>query len=796
MVGRPASSACATPASMGAPESDRKRQSDDKFIGVGKSWASIVKQTSCASERCVSSQHPHDANTNASATLNASSVTDGSTPTSLITVLSSAHGRLRRRQRRIDKRDLQAAVKYGTRTTAAPNSKGEKMLKYTHADIVYITDSSSRQEVTSWVVPGLGIHIDKVDITEQMQADHDEACRQIRNKKKWTSHSVCLIDQSGSMRKDDVGDYCASRSDVVWSALAIEFVFKRINSGEATGTDVVTVLCMRQRCEVVIDTEPTDFILFNKIIDLLHSSEAHSAGNYIPALQAAEAKLSSNAYSGCALMFLFLSDGKPSDTYGPADRYKNLDDQPQSLSITDQHHFHVQRRISRLAAKYGRRLSMMTMGFGPEGEDFSVLKGMSSVAVGYGCEAEHINSALDVHALTSGLIRFSSTLTELKTECTDLDTGTAKTVRDVNRESPSDRIRNHRKIGIDKDDANSWTVFMDRDPTNISKYVSRIAGRFTWDLARNEFTQTTLKTDGSVGVAMCNAIFGEGAERMVHRFREMDVNCTFIGPRLVAKESRFVEGFSQGVDFHKLFCKTQATARQYAVAFNKKLDNLSFDHNNLALLPRIEFLDCSVFEIKTGLPSGGVETRGILVEEMLDDAHYKKWNGNNGYVDTLKIKNSQRRPIKGRGRFQPVLHPVYEFEESLVDDGAWGNKTGAVVPGDVPQAFSHFTYWKSDRKILVCDLQGVLEDTTQPPKFRLTDPVVHYKSASDRVCVYGRTDRGYKGQQEFFKTHVCSELCRLMRKTSHYLRRPRPRRCENATRPRPSESSAQTGSSR
>ena len=38
--------------------------------------------------------------------------------TSLITILSSAHGQLRREQRDIDKRDLQRALKYGTRESA------------------------------------------------------------------------------------------------------------------------------------------------------------------------------------------------------------------------------------------------------------------------------------------------------------------------------------------------------------------------------------------------------------------------------------------------------------------------------------------------------------------------------------------------------------------------------------------------------------------------------------------------------------------------------------------------------
>jgi len=71
----------------------------------------------------------------------------------------------------------------------------------------------------------------------------------------------------------------------------------------------------------------------------------------------------------------------------------------------------------------------------------------------------------------------------------------------------------------------------------------------------------------------------------------------------------------------------------------------------------------------------------------------------------------------------------------------------------------------SGQKLLVCDLQGVLNKNMTPPLFEFTDPVIHYKSSRGRVNVYGRTDRGENGIYDFFKTHVCSPLCRAMRKT-------------------------------
>lgn len=101
---------------------------------------------------------------------------------------------------------------------------------------------------------------------------------------------------------------------------------------------------------------------------------------------------------------------------------------------------------------------------------------------------------------------------------------------------------------------------------------------------------------------------------------------------------------------------------------------------------------------------------------------------------------------------------------------ASGSGVPAIVPirftaADVPQAFSHFTYAYTKRRMLVCDLQGVLDEVASPPVFELTDPVIHYSSRSGRRQVFGKTDRGGRGVSSFFRTHECSELCKAMRRT-------------------------------
>jgi hypothetical protein len=56
-------------------------------------------------------------------------------------------------------------------------------------------------------------------------------------------------------------------------------------------------------------------------------------------------------------------------------------------------------------------------------------------------------------------------------------------------------------------------------------------------------------------------------------WRECDQDGTFIGPMMVAKESRFIEEVNNDdlKQFHAAFCKTQQKANRIAVEFNKRL---------------------------------------------------------------------------------------------------------------------------------------------------------------------------------------------------------------------------------
>lgn len=227
----------------------------------------------------------------------------------LESILVSDHGRQRRVSRRICEQELNLVIRYGKKKAA-----GQGRWQYTYGGVVVITDAKSRVVITTWVTPACGLDLQKVDITDKMRRDHDEAIRKRRvDMSSWTSHNVIVVDQSGSMRTTDSTEG-VTRSDLVWLTLATVFVAEKIKSGERKPTDVMSVINMQGFGDIVIQAQPYDWILYNKLVDLLRTSEPKNHGNYLPSFDAAKKLLRSNNYSGCALLLIFFRMEDPVTT--------------------------------------------------------------------------------------------------------------------------------------------------------------------------------------------------------------------------------------------------------------------------------------------------------------------------------------------------------------------------------------------------------------------------------------------------------------------------------------------------
>ena len=103
----------------------------------------------------------------------------------------------------------------------------------------------------------------------------------------------------------------------------------------------------------------------------------------------------------------------------------------------------------------------------------------------------------------------------------------------------------------------------------------------------------------SFSFAVKKLVFGEGAERIVYKVRFLDHEKKFVGPKMVAKESRFIqEGqgtYEDRMNYHRDFLRTQAIASELADQFNAALASMKMHfphvpHSLLDDIPRIRFL--------------------------------------------------------------------------------------------------------------------------------------------------------------------------------------------------------------
>ena len=138
-----------------------------------------------------------------------------------------------------------------------------------------------------------------------------------------------------------------------------------------------------------------------------------------------------------------------------------------------------------------------------------------------------------------------------------------------------------------------------------------------------------------------------------------------------------------------------------------------FNHDKPTEAPKLEVLHIDLVQ----LPDDK-ESEWYTMERYIE-GKYEKFNSNNGYVAAS--------------------------EDSF---------TAAM------QTFSHYSWVKSKKELLICDLQGVRTDRG----VILTDPAIH----ATKFWRYGMTNLGPKGMWRFFKTHHCNDFCKEMRLEKHF----------------------------
>lgn len=102
----------------------------------------------------------------------------------------------------------------------------------------------------------------------------------------------------------------------------------------------------------------------------------------------------------------------------------------------------------------------------------------------------------------------------------------------------------------------------------------------------------------------------------------------------------------------------------------------------------------------------------------------------------LELKDRPDKPICAVEKFIEGDYKKFNNNWSWSDDER-----------NTPQAFSHFTFERSNQRLLVCDIQGVGNTWT--------DPQFHSHNQEG----YGKGNMGADGIKRFFETHKCNAIC-------------------------------------
>lgn len=793
----------------------------------------------------------------------------------------------------ISKVSLQQARRYGMMEYSHSGRQ-----KFTHAGTIFIYDPVRQREVTCWQsrdkwnMDGSAshppIHLPMQSISDFQARNHEQQRQQLLSGQAVChTHTVLVVDLSGSMRRDDIrGARC--RSDAVWLALARDYVQRQLRSSTASWRDTVSAIGMwHGKAEALFHMEPMDQCLYNRLVNLREWTTCRPAGpgNYGPSLTMAEEMLKQGLmhHPSIPLALLFLSDGRPSDRGNEA----------------------VQ-KMGHLASLFGSRLSITCIGMAhpSEGEDFRVLRSMVQEAKRFGSKAYFEQPQLHHESLSVAVSSLATSLTQSRISITSC-LPTPRHVRHQDGEYTQWQQKQHRVLRtnlvrerhtitqVDDDHLSypsEWKVYTKPSDSN-NNYVYKI---WKWDPEKKDFVylmdrrcvscyalvkrvqdhQLSLSASkrgthcthckacymcdecvsrpdishiGSIdctrgledrrkgllvqepevpsfGVAIKQTVIGEGAERVVSKLRFIDDYHQFTGKRWVAKESRFetVNNHAEDARFHRECMQSQALAEEYAKQFNQMIELLpqQLRHLNASYfqaLPRMEFLQPLLLELVEPSHSNGTapRTRKVLIEERLD-GQYQKFNNNMGFVipdSSIKIRHSlsradDRSPLctiaeanvvrldEGEVMEDEVVvmkPPAKEVIDIISDDGdedededrkfmppptqmpippIMSCNYSRVLPQHFPQAFSHYTYEKSGKRLIVVDLQGILvEHKDGRKKYLLTDPAIHQRRrhrpgvvgvTSHTRHALGRTDQGNLGIQAFFNTHVCTDTCRLL----------------------------------
>eukprot|EP00804_Cyclotella_cryptica_P004564 CCRYP_006898-RB/>CCRYP_006898-RB protein AED:0.05 eAED:0.05 QI:2166/0.8/0.66/1/0.6/0.16/6/373/438 len=396
--------------------------------------------------------------------------------------------------------------------------------------------------------------------------------------------------------------------------------------------------------------------------------------------------------------------------------------------------------VSTMASEFGDSLTISTVGLGNRNDEFRPLKEIAEAATAAGAKGSFERCERTAHSITSAISSLVTSTTETRLALQD--------GRHRGYTQRSDLVSE--KEAIVK---TQWKFYRIIEHFVYDPRMKRLWISPLLPLAVTHSSEAAKRRHNPPFLAINSNYLGKGAERVAFRCRLADSQSRshFVFDDMVAKETKDVERFEEKRDFHEGFAQSQDFANYLAMQFNNHLKCIP-SYSALET-PQLRFVGCSVLMLED--PNFRNDVRYVLVEKMLDADRFRwtKWNDNNGMVDGKKkhmpidvdfeLRQLQKEEATNLGAIEEGDEcsdddSISDVETSSSGDEVGGYQTSTEInPSEYLQAFTHFTYRFTNKRVMVCDLQG-------------------------RRMVYGRTDKGQTGMNAFFKTHKCTKICKYL----------------------------------
>lgn len=279
-----------------------------------------------------------------------------------------------------------------------------------------------------------------------------------------------------------------------------------------------------------------------------------------------------------------------------------------------------------------------------------------------------------------------------------------------------------------------WSKF------HLERLDERVGKRLKLDMETLEWIESSVRVKLDTSKP-----FASGTMRQCYRFKKMSSHHKNLNVKLrkrhtlwknqhnyIAKE--YIQKDRNTLDTIKSDVTMQMISKYYAEIFNTHRPK-----------KYVDFLEAWILILQE---KNGHEQ--IFFAEAFVPGSFKKYSDNLGFVGTVSLSSFGGRIL----------------QEDVINNRK--NKNRENFSQEISQAYSHFTFEASDRKLVIVDIQGIGELYTDPQIHTVVDDdrnfIGHLKAGQTQRC----GNLGHAGVGAFIRSHKCGPMCKNLLKLCEF----------------------------